>query len=166
MRILHLPSLRFDVLDQPLHSSPLYWGMGSSVSYLGRSEYNFHFRNLGRFDFYPHLSMPIVAGGWSIVPEVALRETAYTGSQIPDLTGLKSGTPSVSHEPLNRGDAEASVDIRPPAIERDFLLGSWGREVRHVIEPEVTYRFVEHRNQGTRRTPHRQRPISPPTQTK
>jgi LPS-assembly protein len=142
VRILHLPSLRFDVLDQPLHSSPLYWGMGSSVSYLGRSEYNFHFRNLGRFDFYPHLSMPIVAGGWSIVPEAALRETAYTGSQIPDPTGLRSGTPSVSHDPLNRSDAEASVDIRPPTIERDFLLGRWGRQVRHVIEPEVTYRFV------------------------
>ena len=142
VRILHLPSLRFDVLDQPLHTSPLYWGMGSSVSYLGRSEYSFHFRNLGRFDFYPHLSMPIVAGGWSIVPEAALRETAYTGSQIPDLTGRSAGTPAISHDPLNRSDAEASVDIRPPAIERDFLLGRRGRQVRHVIEPEITYRFV------------------------
>jgi LPS-assembly protein len=143
VRILHLPSLRFDVLDQPLHSSPLYWGMGSSVSYLGRSEYNFHFRNLGRFDFYPHLSMPLVGGGWSFVPELAIRETAYTGSQISDLTGRSSGTPSVSHNPLNRSDVEASVDIRPPAIERDFVLNRWGRQVRHVIEPEVTYRFVE-----------------------
>jgi LPS-assembly protein len=142
VRILHLPGLRFDVLDQPLHTSPLYWGMGSSISYLGRSEFNFHFRNLGRFDFYPHLSMPIVARGWSFVPEVAVRETAYTGSQTPDLTGQNRGTPSVSHDPVNRTDAEASVDIRPPAIERDFSLGRWGREVRHVIEPEVTYRFV------------------------
>ena len=30
-RILHLPSLRFDVLDRPLGSSPLYWGLGSSL---------------------------------------------------------------------------------------------------------------------------------------
>ena len=33
--------------------------------------------------------MPIVAGGWSIIPEVALRETFYTGSQTPDLTGTE-----------------------------------------------------------------------------
>jgi LPS-assembly protein len=140
VRILHLPSLRFDVLDEPLHTSPLYWRMGSSVSYLGRSESNFHVRNMGRFDLYPHLSLPLVGGGWSVVPEVALRETFYTGSQDPDLTGANGGTPSASHDPLSRSDFEASVDVRPPALERDFTFG--GRELRHVIEPELIYRFV------------------------
>jgi LPS-assembly protein len=139
-RILHLPSLRFDVLNEPLHTSPLYWGMGSSVSYLGRAEFGFHVRNMGRFDLYPHLSMPLVGGGWSLVPEVALRETFYTGSQNPDLTGANGGTPTVSHEPLSRSDVEASIDLRPPALERDFVFGN--RELRHVIEPELTYRFV------------------------
>jgi LPS-assembly protein len=142
VRILHLPALRFDVVDQPLHSSPLYWGMGSSVSYLGRSEHQFHFRNLGRFDFYPRLSLPVVAGGWSVVPEVALRETGYTGSQIPDLAGVRGGTPTVSHDPLNRSDLEANIDIRPPAIERDFAPSGWNHRIRHVIQPEITYRFV------------------------
>ena len=140
VRILHLPSLRFDVLDEPLHASPFYWRMGSSISYLGRSEFGFHVRNMGRFDLYPHLSLPIVGEGWSVVPEVALRETFYTGSQDPDLTGANGGTPSVSHEPLSRGDFEASLDVRPPAFERDFTIGN--RELRHVIEPELTYRFV------------------------
>ena len=140
VRILHLPSLRFDVLDEPLHRSPLYWRMGSSVSYLGRSEFGFHVRNMGRFDLYPHLSLPLLGGGWSVIPEVALRETFYTGSQDPDLTGVNGGTPTVSHEPLSRGDVEASVDVRPPALERDFTVGN--RELRHVIEPELLYRFV------------------------
>jgi LPS-assembly protein len=140
VRILHLPSLRFDVLDEPLHTSPFYWRMGSSISYLGRSEFSFHVRNLGRFDLYPHLSLPLVRGGWSIVPEVALRETFYTGSQTPDLTTTSGGTPTVSHEPLNRGDFEASVNVRPPALERDFTIGN--HDVRHVIEPEVFYNFV------------------------
>ncbi len=140
VRILHLPSLRFDVLDEPLHTSPLYWKMGSSVSYLGRSEYGFHIRNLGRFDLYPHLSLPLVGGGWSVVPEVALRETFYTGSQNPDLNGTNGGTPTVSHDPLSRGDVEASVDVRAPALERDFIIGN--RVLRHVIEPELIYRFV------------------------
>ena len=62
VRILHLPRLRFDVLDEPLHTSPFYWRMGSSISYLGRSEFSFHVRNMGRFDLYPHLSLPLVGG--------------------------------------------------------------------------------------------------------
>lgn len=140
VRILHLPSLRFDVLDEPLHTSPFYWRMGSSISYLGRSESGFHVRNMGRFDLYPHLSLPIVGGGWSLIPEIALRETFYTGSQNPDLTGANGGTPTVSHDPLSRSDFEASVDVRPPALERDFAMGNF--ELRHVIEPELTYRLV------------------------
>ena len=141
-KILHLPGLRFDVLDRPLGPSPLYWGMGSSLGYLGRAEPGFHARNVGRVDFYPHLSLPFTAGGWSVAPEVALRETAYTISQTPDLPGANGGTPTISHDPLNRTDFEASVDLRPPALERDFTLTRWNRELRHVIEPEFTYRYV------------------------
>ena len=149
VRILHLPSLRFDLLDRPLGASWLYGGMGSSIAYLTRAEpsgvssgTSFHARNAGRIDFYPHLSLPLVAGGWSIVPEVALRETAYTISQTPDLAGLNGGTPAISHDSLNRSDFEASLDLRPPAMERDFALSPWNRVLRHVIEPEITYRYV------------------------
>jgi LPS-assembly protein len=141
-RILHLPSLRFDSLDRPLGESKLYWSLDSSISHLNRAEPNFHARNVGRVDLFPHLSMPIVADGWSIVPEVAFRETFYSGSETPDLTGANGGTPIVSHDPLNRADLEASVDLRPPALERDFKIGSWNRELRHVIEPEFTYHYV------------------------
>jgi LPS-assembly protein len=141
-RIIHLPSLRYDVVDRPLGSSPLYWGLGSSGGYMGRSEPGLHARNIGRIDFYPHLSLPLGGGGWSVVPEVALRDTFYSISQIPDLTGEMNGIPKVSHDPLNRADVEASVDIRPPALERDFFLSHWNRELRHVIETEFTYRYV------------------------
>jgi LPS-assembly protein len=142
VRILHLPSVRFDVVDKPLGASPFYWGMGSAIAHLGRSEPDFHAHNVGRFDLYPHISLPIVGRGWSIVPEAAARLTFYTGSQIPQLTSLNGGTPTVSHESLLRTDAEATVDIRPPALERDFNLGRSNRVLRHVIEPELTYHFV------------------------
>ncbi len=72
----------------------------------------------------------------------ALRETSYSGSEIPDLTGANGGTPAVSHDPLNRSDLEAAIDVRPPALERDFTFNGWNRTLRHVIEPEFTYRFV------------------------
>lgn len=141
VKILRLPLIRYDVLDQPLGSSPLYWGLGSSVGYLNRSEPSFHVRNVARLDFYPHLSMPFHAGGWSFLPEAALRDTAYTISQTPTLTGTNI-VPAISHDPLNRKDIEASVEIRPPAVERDFELPRWHRELRHVIESQFNYRYV------------------------
>jgi LPS-assembly protein len=141
-RIIHLPNLHYDVLDRPLSASQLYWGLTSSLSYLSRSEPQFHARNIGRIDFYPHLSLPFSVAGWSVVPEAALRDTFYSGSQASDLTGTGDTTPTISHAALNRSDLEAAIDIRPPAIERDFALSGWHRELRHVIEPELTYRFV------------------------
>ena len=148
-RILHLPTLRFDVLDRPLSNSGLYWGLGTSLGYMGRSEpaelttgTAFHARNAGRIDFYPHLSLPLSGGGWSLVPEVAVRETVYSISQNPDLFNKNGGVPTINHESLLRNDIEASVDLRPPAIERDFTLSHWNRELRHVIEPELTYRYA------------------------
>jgi len=141
VRILHLPSLRYDVLDRPLGASPLTWGLGSSLNYLGRSEPHFHARNVGRIDFYPHLSLPISGDGWSVVPEVAFRDSFYSISQKPDFS-YPSATPYLSHDPLNRSDLEASLDLRPPAMERDFALTHWNRVLRHVIEPELTYRYV------------------------
>jgi len=141
-RILHLPNLRFDVLDRPLGATGVYWGMGSSLDFLGRTERRFAARNVGRGDVYPHLFLPFSAGGWNGSAEAALRETAYTISQVPNLTGTHNRTPTISHDPLSRSDFEAKVDLRAPAVERDFSLTRWNRELRHVIEPEITYRYV------------------------
>jgi LPS-assembly protein len=77
-----------------------------------------------------------------VIPEAAVRDTFYTISQVPDLTGKRSGTPSIDHAPLNRADFEASVDLRPPAFERDFTINRWNRVLRHVVEPELTYKYV------------------------
>jgi LPS-assembly protein len=48
----------------------------------------------------------------------------------------------VSHDPLHRFYGEAALDLRPPAMERDFAIGHKGKVLRHVIEPELTYHFV------------------------
>jgi len=141
-RILHLPNLRFDVLDRPLGLSGAYVGLSSSLGFLNRSEPKFHARNLGRLDFYPHLTVPLSSGGWNLVPTVALRNTFYSASQNPDLTGARDGIPTIRHELINRADVEVSVDLRPPALERDFTVKAWNRVVRHVIEPQFTYRYV------------------------
>jgi LPS-assembly protein len=69
-----------------------------------------------------------------------LRDTAYTISQTPNLSPSDE-IPTISHQPLNRKDLEASFDVRAPALERDFELPGH-RELRHVIEPEVSYRYI------------------------
>jgi LPS-assembly protein len=141
VRILHLPNLRYDVLDRPLGNSRAYWGFGSSLGYMGRSEPSFHSRNVGRLDLYPHIALPVEAGGWSFTFEGALRDTAYTISQLPDLIPHTGQIPTISHDPLNRVAAEATVDIRPPVLERDYEVGR-SIVLRHTIEPELTYRYV------------------------
>jgi LPS-assembly protein len=141
-KILHLPNLRFDVLDRPLGVAQLYWGMASSLGFLDRSEPLFQARGAVRYDLYPHLTLPLSAGGWNLVAEAALRETAYSLSQTPDLSTTGNGTPTLSQDALNRSDFEASVDLRPPAVERDFTINHWNRELRHVIEPEISYNYV------------------------
>ncbi len=142
IRLLHLPSLRYDVLDRPL-GRHLEWGLGSSLNYLSRSEPDFHARNVGRLDVYPYLALPLTGGGWSVLAEGAFRSTSYTISMTPDLTGANNFIPTISHDPVHRIDAEAQVDIRPPVLERDYHLGFVGRDLRHVIEPELTYRVVD-----------------------
>ncbi len=141
VRILHLPNLQFGILDRPLGDTHTYWSFGSSLAYLSRSEPDFHARNVGRVDFYPHLALPFGAGGWSFTAEGAFRDTGYSISQIPDLIPFTGDIPTISHDPLNRVAAEASFDMRPPALERDFELPG-NHELRHVIEPEVTYHYV------------------------
>jgi LPS-assembly protein len=47
---------------------------------------------------------------------------------------------------VNRSDLEASFELRPPVLVRDFkapaLEKLFGSDVRHTIEPELQYRYV------------------------
>ena len=115
IRILHVPSLDFDTVDQRLQQTPLRWSVDGSAAGLSRSEPGYKTGVVGRFDLYPHLSLPLHLDGWTLRPEVAARETFYTQSQIPSSTVPAPGDTSV-----NRSDLEASFELRPPALVRDF----------------------------------------------
>lgn len=154
VRILHLPGLHVDVIDEPLGSSPLYGDLNISMDHMTRAELGFHAYNDGRFDVHPRLSLPFGMDGWRFAPSIAARVTGYSNAQVPDLTYQNGGIPVLDHDSLLRRDVEATLDVRPPAVERDYQLsgsrrlsgsgqlsGS-GRLLRHVIEPEFHYRFV------------------------
>jgi len=141
-RILHLPSLRYDVLDRSWNDVPVYFGMASSAMLLDRSEPYFHARNLGRFDLYPHLVLPLQGGGWTLTPEIALRDTFYTKSDNPGVISVNHAAATIRPQTLNRSDFEASVSLLPPALMRDFTSDRWNRVLRHVISSELTWHYV------------------------
>jgi LPS-assembly protein len=141
IRILHVPSLDFNTVDQSLRGTPTRWSVDSSAAGLTRSEPGYKTGVIGRFDLYPHLSLPLHFDGWTLRPEVGARETYYSQSQIPSST-----TPLPGNGSVNRADLEASFELRPPALVRDFkaptLERLFGSDLRHTIEPEIQYRFV------------------------
>jgi len=144
IRILHLPTAQFDGVDQYLPGTPLMWGVDATGSGLSRSEPGFQTsRIVPRLDFYPHLSLPAHFDGWNLVPMVAVRDTFYGKSQNPGPVGE---LPTERDASLNRKDFEASLDFRPPALQRDFsppwLVHLLGSEVRHTLEPDIQYKYV------------------------
>src|SRR5271165_844954 len=75
IRILHIPTLQFEGLDQSLGNSPLMWGANVTGTGLSRTEPGFQTSKLvPRFDLYPHLALPVHLGGWTLRPVVRSEE--------------------------------------------------------------------------------------------
>ena len=136
--ILHAPSFDVSSVDRRLGHTPLYWSFDAAVEGLSRSEPGFRTANLvGRIDLAPAISMPLSSHGWSLRPELALRNTLYSQQLLPN------GNPGTAlSDSINRKALEASVDLRPPSVSRIFEHSVLGRRVKHVIEPFATYRYV------------------------
>ena len=77
---------------------------------LSRSEPSFRTAPLvGRFDLRPTLSLPLLLRGWSVRPELVLRETFYTQQLVPSSGGVGVAESDV----INRKAVEGSIEIRP-----------------------------------------------------
>jgi len=138
VKIIHAPSLEVSAVDRQLGRSPFYWSYGAALEGLYRSEPGFHTAPLvGRFDFTPALSLPLMFGGWSFRPEISLRDTSYTEHLLPT-----SGIGVARSSAINRKAFEGSVEILPPALNRVFDRDLLGRKWKHVIEPRINYRYV------------------------
>jgi LPS-assembly protein len=146
VRIFHAPSLDFSSTEHEIGRSGLQWSMNSSWAGLSRVQPNFSTGGLTqRLDIHPEIAYPLSFDGWRLRSSVGVRETVYSRSRK---TPYVPGTPPVElPDPINRADVEAEVDLRAPVAERTFtapglerLFG--GNDVKHTIEPEVTYRYV------------------------
>ncbi len=141
IKILHLPVVELNGLEQHLFSSPFLWGVDASAAGLQRSEPGFVTANLvGRLDLRPRIAMPLQWEGWELRPLIAVHDTLYT-QQLSSVTatnplGVASGTG------INRRDVESSIELRPPPLEKVFNRDIFGRRLKHVIEPIFTYRYT------------------------
>lgn len=134
VRVLHTPSVDISSVERRLWHLPFLWSVDGSVAGLSRSEPGFHTSSLlGRVDLNPAVSLPLHWKGWSLRPGLALHDTYYTQRFV-------NGT--ATNDPTNRQALEASVELRPPALERIFDRELLGRKWKHVIEPQIAYRLV------------------------
>jgi LPS-assembly protein len=140
IKILHTPSFGFSTVDRAVPSTPLTWGFDSSAEGVSRTEPGFETDTLvGRFDVRPRATLPLHFAGWGFLPEIAVRDTFYTQQMEPTSIG---GLGSPVDRTLNRRDFEISLDLRPPALSRVFDQKVLGRQIKHVIEPHLTYNRV------------------------
>jgi LPS-assembly protein len=145
VRIFHVPSLDFSSTEHEIGQSGVQWSLDTSLAGLSRVQPNFSTGGLTqRVDIHPQIAYPISFGGWRLRSSVGMRETAYSRSrQTPYSPG---GLPVELPYKLNRADVEAEVDLRAPVVERTFdsakIEDMFGYEVKHTIEPELTYRYV------------------------
>jgi LPS-assembly protein len=146
VRILHTPSFFLSGEERQLGNTPLYWSFESAAEGLqlreppqGNAPGLRTGPVVGRFDLAPSLTMPVQWRGWSLRPELTLRDTFYT--EQFDQT-LSKATGRAADDILNRKSLEASVELRPPALTRVFDRPWLGRKWKHVIEPRMRYDYV------------------------
>ena len=146
VHILHVPSVDLDGIERSIPGTPFVWSLDASIAGLKRAQPNFTSSGIvERVDVRPELSLPLHFAGWNLRASLASRETFYSRSRK---TPYGAGAAPVQlTTPLNRADLETEVSLRPPTLERSFAVPArltklFGAEVRHTLEPELTYRDV------------------------
>lgn len=146
----NLPSVSFEKRPSPLSffkDLPVYFSFKSSLEGVSRRESTdpnfqsaFEFNVLRspalgqRLDFNPQIEIPFNYQGWTLTTAAGLRTTYYSNSQLP-------GIRQVSGRDLIRGYGELELDLRPPALAKNFYASDNLFKFRHVIEPYLTYRL-------------------------
>lgn len=128
------PGARFSSVDQaPWRRWPIYFGFHAAAEATHRSQPGLETpAAVQRMEVAPRVTLPLRWGPWLGVTSTVLLRTTRYGSQ------LLAGT--VVSDSLRRTTGEATVDLRPPALER---IWEGGAKWKHVVEPKVVYRYVD-----------------------
>jgi len=124
--LYRLPELSLLSFRQPWGGIPLHLHLNSSGDYFE----SYQGQDLGRFDLYPRLTLPLSLGGFAtLTPLAAFRETFYT--RVPG-----------EHRSFSREiyQLQARLDSR---LARTFSVeGKKIEGIRHTIEPMVAYEYI------------------------
>jgi LPS-assembly protein len=87
----------------------------------------------GRYDANPKLSRPFALSFLQLTPEVQLRETRYSRTEVAG-----EGT---TGDPIDRKYVEANLDLRGPNFSKVFDTEGnfYSDRYKHVIGPEITF---------------------------
>src|SRR5262249_41777548 len=139
--ILHIPGLEASGVDQRVFHSPFYLAYDVAGEGLHRSEPEFVTSGLvGRFDVDPDISLPLFFHGWTVRPEVQLRNTVYTQQQVPRTT--PNSPPQPETDVINRRALDSSLEVQPPELVKVFDGTVAGHKVKHTIVPRLVYRYT------------------------
>jgi LPS-assembly protein len=136
VEIRKLPEADFIVREHELLNLPVWFSFDSSDGLLHRDETNYETHQfVERGNFVPQVTAAFHFGGIYITPVFSLHETYY-GSSFNSLG-------QVTGQNLLRNARDAGVDIVLPSLERVFNAPAWmGSKVKHIIEPRITYRYI------------------------
>jgi LPS-assembly protein len=135
--IRKIPSLEFLSLGTAIPGTPFVLTFRSSLDGLSRMDTQTETpRFVQRLDFYPRLTWRLPSfKGFSLLPSIGLRETYY-GAQASEDSPF-----GVADQGFHRQYTDLNLELRPPAIERNFS-SSWFGDFDHVVEPYINYRWI------------------------
>lgn len=130
------PSFNLSGHSRQVREWPLYISFDTSVEGLSRSDtYRSTPPVVQRFDFSPRVTVPLKKfHGLSFTPSFGLHETFYSDQASPE------SPTGVSPRNLVRTAFDFKGYFSGPGIEKVFEVGD--KRYKHVIEPEVTYRYI------------------------
>jgi LPS-assembly protein len=152
IRIRELPSITFEKRATPLDfikKLPVYFSYEAGAEGVSRKETTddliaFRLAAGGdpiispsivqRLDFHPRVQIPLYFYGISVTATAGARATFYSNSIDPTNRAILA-------QNITRSYGEFELDVRPPALAKDFQRGGsfW---FRHVIEPYLIYRRI------------------------
>ncbi len=170
-----LPSVEFNGRERQISDGPLpaWFAFDTSASALSREDQAgqetaagppadvFQTGMYGRMDMRPHVMTNFSFAGFSLTPGLTAELTDYTNSYLANTTTYQAFncagieycpvvTEAMSGTNLFRKDADFTMDLRTPALERIYSPPKWlhlGTKLKHVIEAEAQYEYVTGVNQ-------------------
>jgi len=127
------PEVRLDSVDLAPWKWPVYLGIDTYADGVSRTDPNLETPALvQRTEIAPRVTVPLRWGPWiGLTSSFAVRVTRY---------GAQQSGGALLNQSLLVNTAELTMDLRPPSFER--IYGEGDSRWKHVIEPDVTYRYV------------------------